>query len=52
MENLDSQSHLLPQPLYGSNWGHNIAYFVFYIILISPLLLLLLLQNLNLTQGF
>ena len=29
MKSLDSWSDLLPDPLYGSNWGHKIADFVF-----------------------
>ena len=43
MENLNSQSVLSPDPPYGSNWGHKIAALEFC--LISPLLLLLYLQN-------
>ena len=29
MKSLDSRSHLPPTPPYGSNWGHEIANFVF-----------------------
>ena len=29
MKCLDSQSYLLPDPPYGSKWGHKIADFVF-----------------------
>ena len=44
MENLNSQSVLSPDPPpYGSNWGHKIVALEFC--LISPLLLLLYLQN-------
>ena len=42
MENLNSRSVLSPPP-YGSNWGHKIVALEFC--LISPLLLLLYLQN-------
>ena len=43
MENLNSRSVLSPDPPYGSNWGHKIVAVEFC--LISPLLLLLYLQN-------
>ena len=43
MENLNSQSVLSPDPPYGSNWGYKIVALGFC--LISPLLLLLYLQN-------
>ena len=43
MENLNSRSVLSPTPPYGSNWGHKIVALEFS--LISPLLLLLYLQN-------
>ena len=43
MENLNSWSILSSDPPYGSNWGHKIVALEFC--LISPLLLLLYLQN-------
>ena len=43
MENLNSRSVLSPNPPYGSNWGHKVVALEFC--LISPLLLLLYLQN-------
>ena len=43
MQNLNSRSVLSPNPRYGSNWGHKIVALEFC--LISPLLLLLYLQN-------
>ena len=43
MESLNSRSVLPPAPPYVSNWGNKIADFDFC--LISPLLLLLYLQN-------
>ena len=43
MENLNRWSVLSPDPPYGSNWGHKI--FALEFCLISPLLLLLYLQN-------
>ena len=43
MENLNSESVFPPTPPYGSNWGHKIVALEFC--LISPLLLLLYLQN-------
>ena len=45
MESLNSQSVLPPGPPYGSNWGHKIVALEFC--LISPLLLLLYLQNIS-----
>ena len=43
MENLNSWSVLPSDPPYGSNWGHKIV--ALEVCLISPLLLLLYLQN-------
>ena len=43
MDNLNSRSVLSPDPPYESNWGHKIVALEFC--LISPLLLLLYLQN-------
>ena len=43
VENLNSRSGLSPDPPYRSNWGHKIVALEFC--LISPLLLLLYLQN-------
>ena len=43
MENLNSRSVLSPNPPYWSHWGHKIVALEFC--LISPLLLLLYLQN-------